>query len=1067
MPNENVDVFQFVALRSPEKLDAARNRWVYVRDDAYVVVDGLSVVAEPSVFPLPAGSLLSGCIDVDLFSPQGPSPLGRLIAEMLFKTRRDRAAIVAAVQQLLVAGLVYGSGSSRISVPPAIQALNLGVQMNAQRGAALLAAGSRPSYTEGAHLYILPESLDDLVLPLSPQLAKAARVFAEWERPVDDPTWRQRLFSTLPAQLGTDSIYDLVFNASGRYEGDFAMTKRILFDTLYGLYILRRQRSVNLEPVLQGLALCHLLEGLAVAEFFEKMLDAGTLAASTGLMRALIGLHPSLADFDPIAGDARKQLAALDLLGPTTPADLAARLQATPVVHPLMARLDAAFAPFNSLKPVGLGDLKVVKETFLGYRKGDIAHIETVLKGEEKTRTHRSLERAEDSFSLSSSTDSENVKDSQSTTRFELKNEAEQVIKTDVGLTANANFSYKGNPVVEASLAAGASFSNSRSATDRSARNFVNEVIGKATSRIQSKVAQDRRQSRISEVEETTVHGFKNNVPGADHISGIYRWLDKVYRGQVYDYGRRLMFEFVLPEPAEFYVEARLHAHTAQLEIPKYPVATGGAPVTPVMPVASPGAIDQAEYGRLARLYDLAAFPYPAETIADVAVKTSGPAGGFTEMVFHKQVPYTVAQPANSKEAFTSRIENLPAGYVVTSVRLSGTANFAESNELRTYPLVQNILEVKLGDTLVFSRSDETLAGWVDINELGPVHSNPNIAAPEKTYFDLGSGLASGPDVVVNISSNTCTAHALSIYVTLSRTGAALQAWQRAVYDEIARKVNQGTATAGSEDLESRRIAYQRALSALKAKSINEIIQGRSEAWNEQQVRRELKRQCLAMVTKEFDVEASDDLLPRMGGVGTRPTDVLFPVFDVTEGKVVTTGTESVVTEATAKFADVDQAPVSFSAMIIDEAARRGRFVQFLEQAFEWGQLSYLFYPYFWARMPQWLQLMNREDPSDPLFTEFLQAGSARVLLAVKPGYENAVLHFLATREPWSGGPSPVIGDSLYLPLYEEVRSRQDDLAGATPVGESWEFSLPTSLIYLETAGNPLEPMEYKSKPTP
>ncbi|MBI4047004.1 MAG: hypothetical protein HY371_09305, partial [Devosia nanyangense] len=118
------------------------------------------------------------------------------------------------------------------------------------------------------------------------------------------------------------------------------------------------------------------------------------------------------------------------------------------------------------------------------------------------------------------------------------------------------------------------------------------------------------------------------------------------------------------------------------------------------------------------------------------------------------------------------------------------------------------------------------------------------------------------------------------------------------------------------------------------------------------------------------------------------------------------------------------------------------------------------FYPYFWARMPMWLQLMNRDDPADPLFTEFLQAGSARVLLAVKPGYENAVLHFLATREPWLGGASPVIGDPLYLPLYEEVRDRQDDLAGAEPVGDSWEFTLPTSLVYLQSTAYPL-PMEY------
>ena len=62
------------------------------------------------------------------------------------------------------------------------------------------------------------------------------------------------------------------------------------------------------------------------------------------------------------------------------------------------------------------------------------------------------------------------------------------------------------------------------------------------------------------------------------------------------------------------------------------------------------------------------------------------------------------------------------------------------------------------------------------------------------------------------------------------------------------------------------------------------------------------------------------------------------------------------------------------------------------------------------------------------------------------------------------GGPSPVVGDPLYIPLYEEVRSQQDDLLGSTPVGKSWEFTLPTSLIYLESE-YPLV-MEYKKKIT-
>jgi hypothetical protein len=96
------------------------------------------------------------------------------------------------------------------------------------------------------------------------------------------------------------------------------------------------------------------------------------------------------------------------------------------------------------------------------------------------------------------------------------------------------------------------------------------------------------------------------------------------------------------------------------------------------------------------------------------------------------------------------------------------------------------------------------------------------------------------------------------------------------------------------------------------------------------------------------------------------------------------------------------------------------------------------------------MELMGRLDDADPNFTAFLRAGAIKVLVAVAPAYDDAVLHFLATREPWEGGPSPVIGDALYLPLFEELHEQQDDLYGGVPDGEPWEFTLPTALVYLE-----------------
>jgi hypothetical protein len=70
--------------------------------------------------------------------------------------------------------------------------------------------------------------------------------------------------------------------------------------------------------------------------------------------------------------------------------------------------------------------------------------------------------------------------------------------------------------------------------------------------------------------------------------------------------------------------------------------------------------------------------------------------------------------------------------------------------------------------------------------------------------------------------------------------------------------------------------------------------------------------------------------------------------------------------------------------------------------------------------------------------------------VAVSPEYDDAVLHFLATREPWEGGETPALGDPLYLPLYEEMHKAQDDTYGGTPVGDPWEYVVPTTLVYLK-----------------
>lgn len=68
--------------------------------------------------------------------------------------------------------------------------------------------------------------------------------------------------------------------------------------------------------------------------------------------------------------------------------------------------------------------------------------------------------------------------------------------------------------------------------------------------------------------------------------------------------------------------------------------------------------------------------------------------------------------------------------------------------------------------------------------------------------------------------------------------------------------------------------------------------------------------------------------------------------------------------------------------------------VRFYENAFEWGHMNYFLYPYHWARRATW-PMRNAIERVDPRFQAFLQAGAARVIVPVTPGYEDKVMSFL------------------------------------------------------------------------
>ncbi|HVT62313.1 MAG TPA: hypothetical protein VHD33_02350, partial [Legionellaceae bacterium] len=136
-----------------------------------------------------------------------------------------------------------------------------------------------------------------------------------------------------------------------------------------------------------------------------------------------------------------------------------------------------------------------------------------------------------------------------------------------------------------------------------------------------------------------------------------------------------------------------------------------------------------------------------------------------------------------------------------------------------------------------------------------------------------------------------------------------------------------------------------------------------------------------------------------------------------------------------------------------------GKIIQFFQQTLEWTNMTYLFYPYFWGRKEKWQELFSNYD-IDPDFTNFLRAGSARVVVPVHPAYNNVFMHYLATQEIWPD--APTLTSPLYLSIADELKADQgaeiDDATlqanattGALPrLVESWTYKLPTTLVHLQ-----------------
>jgi hypothetical protein len=272
----------------------------------------------------------------------------------------------------------------------------------------------------------------------------------------------------------------------------------------------------------------------------------------------------------------------------------------------------------------------------------------------------------------------------------------------------------------------------------------------------------------------------------------------------------------------------------------------------------------------------------------------------------------------------------------------------------------------------------------------------PSSGAAMPLVFSMSLGGETGT-IPFAFTINNAWGFAYTLEVTCQRSDRALERWQIQTFNVIMQAYN---------DQHSAWQERQRAASISSAG----VVTGTNPALNRQAERAELKKAVISLL--------SGSALDRFGAIEQATPDA-EPRID-------------------------DLATVGQSAVIA-----------FYEQALEWDNTTYTLYPYFWARHTSWRNAFTG-DGVDPLHDAFLEAGLARVVVPVRPGFEQVALWFLATGQIWYGGaPPPISGaDPLYVSVAAELLAADEADKGGVLLGDTWPVRTPTNLVYLQRDAN-------------
>jgi len=666
----------------------------------------------------------------------------------------------------------------------------------------------------------------------------------------------------------------------------------------------------------------------------------------------------------------------------------------------------------EKIRPVGILDLMITNQELLGYEKGEIAHIENVLKGELKERSHRRLNKVEETIDIETESEQEAERELESTNRYELQQESSNVInqetQTDIGISATGGWG-----PISISTDFRQSQHNSVERSNKNATTIAQEITERAVSRIKERLKEQRTVTTTTEFEETNMHRL-NNENGDDHVVGIYRWVDKRYKAQVQNYGKRLMFEFLVPEPASFLIWRKIFKPTDQEKIEK---------IEPPMILVTPSFLDTFDNVLHSSLENNSTISQPSSGVSTPktgifakrwrALEASDlDESTYVDYVSRYGVSDVSPPPPNELvQAITYKVPKGIVGFHNKEIKIKIPSGY-KAKRAKIRGILTNFINEPIVVKIKTDDDGKKTREIVDKKITEPLAGDEHIVHPTKILFiAIGDGVArnipnhkaefnlSGEEgeipVVITTYADADAAIAIEIICeTNSETGSAFQEWQIRTFNSIM----QAYERINSEQEE--RIAAQEIQEGI-------AIAGTNPLQNRETEKTELKKGIISLLTGRN--------------------------MDFYKGGVSHSG-----------ISDIPK--IDFSS-----TEKLDHYIRFFENSFEWKNITYDLHPYYWSDRIRWQILQKIEDEGDPLFAKFLKAGAATVRIAAKRGFEKQILYFLSFWNLWMHQDEPSTLSEEFMPLIPEIE-QIEDLENNEPkeVGKPWELKIPTSLVMLQ-----------------